>query len=203
MPIGVDWFDDGLHQLVPLTHDHQYADALLNTFRLAGPAPANRTHVFSSIRQVLTTLPTHHPGDIIYVLTDGEDDDTREGIGDITAQLMHSSTRLFAALLQYSEPGQVNDYLQSAQALERIVQGSGGDYFLGREPAGQVDEEVLQPARRANFALFESMIGDYKLTLRSGMPLPKAERLKLHVHSPKPGEKMKMVYPEKILPDCP
>jgi len=203
VPIEIEWFDDGLHQLVPLTRDHRYADALLNTFLRAGPAPRSRTHLFNAIMEALKTLPTHHPGDVIYALTDGEDNDTFVKTTDIAAELMRSSTRLFAALLQYSEPNEMNEYLRGAQALERIAQETGGDYFLGREPVGEVDEEVLQPARKANFALFESMMGDYSLTLVSPMALAKEGRLRLHVHAPKPGEKMKIVYPEEILPSCP
>lgn len=71
------------------------------------------------------------------------------------------------------------------------------------QDSAQVDDREFQLARNANFAMFQSMVGDYELTLTCGFPLTKAEKLRLRVHPKESRAKIKMVYPEAILPSCP
>jgi len=204
MPIGIYWFDTGLHQLVPLTRDHNYVDRELKTFLLTGPAPGSRTQILDAVDQVLKAVPTHHAGDIVYVLTDGEDNHSIENFGEVAKALAASSTRLFAGELQYGEPGEFRPEDLRQTELRRSAEKSGGSFFKLGQDIYQFDEEQFQLARRANFAMFESMVGDYELSLISGVPIAKPEKLKLHVH-PRSAitDKIKMVYPEAILPSCP
>jgi hypothetical protein len=205
MPIGIDWFDNDLHVLVPLTHDHEHVDEALNSFVLAGPAPMGRTHLFEAIHELLNALPTHRGGDVIYLLTDGEVDSSTE-TSAIAKELSTSSTRLFAAILRYHKPSELGlDPLRLPELeTKRAIVRSGGTYFELGDNAYGIDDAQLQTARQANFQLFQAMLGDYELTVIQDTALSKPERLRLRVQPRSAlNDKIRLFYPGEILPSCP
>jgi len=212
VPISIFSFDDSPRRLVSLTADRELVTSSLQQFLASSKESVRgRTALFDAIDVALSSLSPAQPGDLILLLTDGEDNKSRMDAGTLQKKLLNSETRLFALLLgpesgQFAIPEQ-----RGTTETERMVERTGG--VLARLPVPDDNGRHSQPAAltqeekktisQVSIWLAQNMIDSYRLTL---VPLQFSSdrgKLKLQVNVPQSNRKFRVAAPATVATKCP
>jgi hypothetical protein len=178
------------------------SDAVLKASEVEG-----LTALYATIFDAINEMKPAHPGDALYVITDGGDTGGKESIAHVTRELQSTGTRLFAFLL--------NDSLgmsRTAQALYDLAKDSGGltfivnPYSAGTGWAGsgfarryEYDEKKVSVVQADSRWAMAAMTNFY--ILKAGVEgSTKPEEWKLEIVD-QHGEKRKdvtLTYPQKL-----
>lgn len=146
-----------------------------------------RTPLWDNIDAALHMLNPPWEGDVIVVISDGNDNMSKLSEGDIRKELLASGVPLFAVIL--ARPHAATPEERTAPALLRdLADATGGLTAVG-------DPQPIHPG-----VLIRLLALQYEL--RVGAPyLEKPEKWKIEVTPANPAEKTRLVYP-RYLPPC-
>ncbi|PYX99202.1 MAG: hypothetical protein DMG64_19905 [Acidobacteria bacterium] len=207
IPVEVISFDTDILRLVSLDTARPQAIQTVTQF-FSGMVPKSRTRLYDSIHAALATLQPLRPGDLLYLISDGSDNVSRENGDQMQKELLQSRIRMFLNLLIPSDEQYRNDdEALWARNLTHMAEQTGGLYqtVVARESTemdlGQREKEALL---KSTLWMMQNMIEDYELTLISPQPLPSKAKLKLRVIPPQAtDEKFKVIAPPSIVTTCP
>lgn len=182
----------------------------------AAPAKVERRDgiIYSAIMEALNALKPAHPGDAIYIITDGWD---TGGVGErsqTVAKLQSNSVRLFAFLLTNAATGPLPDepdWIAEPTHLDEMARATGGLAFrLKEETAGKgwagsgffpsYSEQHSATFLRSTGRWVEGAMSDfYVLTVNAG-PFPNQQNWKLEIVDAQKKERKDVVlaYPNTI-----
>jgi hypothetical protein len=89
--------------------------------------PAGRTALYDSILEGLSLLSPLQPGDVICVVSDGEDNASKANARQVECALQSSGVRLFGIIL-LNPPGFRFDYSKPPAGLAEVSLQTGGSY---------------------------------------------------------------------------
>ena len=207
IPVELISFDTDILRLVFFDTARPQAIETAKQF-FSGVPPKSRTRLYDAIHAALATLQPFRPGDVLYLITDGSDNVSREDDGKVQKELLQSRTRVFLTLLTQPDWNYTNnDEDLGAKNLVQITQQTGGlsQTVAARElieaDLGQREKEALL---QTTFWMMQNMIEDYDLTLVSSQPLSGKAKLKLRATMPQGAdEKLKVIAPSSIMTTCP
>ena len=211
IPVSVHSFDDRPRQLVSLTADRKLVTSSLQQFLSSSAAPVRgRTALFDAIDAALSSLSPAQPGDLILVVTDGEDNNSRMDAGKVQKKLLNSETRLFALLLG-SEIVGTPAVRYGTPETEQMVERSGG--VVARLPVEDGDGRHSQPPKltqeeqntisQVSTWLVQNMIDSYRLTLMPAQLSSDRGKLRLQVTAPQSEGKFRIAAPATVAVKCP
>jgi von Willebrand factor type A domain len=212
-PIGVAVFADRMDRAVGLTTDRQQVEqelAELRAGRKLFPAGPRSTALWDAIRGGLAMFGTPQQGDVIYVITDGQDDSSRTEPTALERMLLSAGVRVFA--LELFDAGFPRGKSHGTQDFIEFVTTTGG-FALSPTRAQNVgsggDSYALtgksgQPTRlRMSLALqLQQIMAFERLDIELPEPLDKPHEWDLKVTNL--GElktrSVSVIYPRKLLP---
>jgi hypothetical protein len=211
IPVSVYFFDDKPRQLVSLTADRKLVTSSLQQFLFsAAEGVRGRTALFDAIDAALSSLSPAQPGDLILVVTDGGDNNSRMDAGKLQKKLLNSETRLFALLLGSESVG-TPAVRYGTPETEQMVERSGG--VVARLPVEDDDGRHSQPPKltqeeentisQVSTWLVQNMIDSYHLTLMPGQFSSDRGKLKLQVTVPQSEGKFRIAAPATVGVKCP
>jgi len=172
-----------------------------------------RTALYESILDALKSLNPTRPGDAIYVITDGGENDSRETKARIERALRATGVRLFAFLVAGAARREEEKF--GPGDLLELTRESGGfllstsadpfspDRFLHRNARFKYDDTVVEGVRSYTRLVRAEITSFYVLTLQPPEPSSKTASWKLEVVDAggRSRKGMAAVYPYQ-LPDC-
>lgn len=205
-PIGLIVFASKFHKVVPVSSNHQ---PVLDTIREMS-ALQNRqtgtTPLTNTLFEAIGMLMPAQPGDVVYLVSDGEDNQSKQSVADIQKAFLTRGIRLYGALLWSHHPASIN-----AEDFQNVAKNTGG--FVVNEtplpfqdgPFSWQDKYDVTPAHRALLAaaadqLYEEVFQAYRITVQTPA-FTKPERLKIEVVDPS-GARRKGVtlsYPAEMI----
>jgi len=211
IPVSVYFFDDKPRQLVSPTADRKLVTSSLQQFLFsAAEGVRGRTALFDAIDAALSSLSPAQPGDLILVVTDGGDNNSRMDAGKLQKKLLNSETRLFALLLGSESVGTPAERYGTPET-EQMVERSGG--VVARLPVEDDDGRHSQPPKltqeeentisQVSTWLVQNMIDSYRLTLMPGQFSSDRGKLKLQVTVPQSEGKFRIAAPATVAVKCP
>lgn len=124
-PIGFLLFDEQERERIPLQLDRAALARRLEGLRtLELPTKGSRrTAVYDAIHSALLMLNPPQFGDVVYAITDGEDNRSRQREGQLERGLLDRQARLFVFM-----PQNPADQLERYVGLQRIAKASSGTF---------------------------------------------------------------------------
>ena len=177
------------------------------------PADKSKEHtaLFGAVQKALGILRPTRPGDVIYIISDSEENASRKGRGDVEQALLAARVRVFASLLTLCNPEwRTSDNLPPRTPIaETLARATGGTVLhrCGLGPLGQetyvASSEEQRKLGAALMGLYRQMAEFYQLELGLPEPVNKPHEWKLELV---PGEGFspegfQLIYPQK-LPPC-
>ncbi len=161
-------------------------------------ASAGRTALLDALAEALRLLEPAHPGDSVYVITDGGDNVSKSTIDQIKNALACSAARLFFLLIREAdEPYRGLEYRYGPYLAYELAELTGGNVAA---PV-IVDREAVGAAARS---LYQQIMEFYLMEIDLPQPIDKRRRWSLKVvddHGKKtPG--VEIAYPRQLAP-CP
>ena len=178
--------------------------------RVCEQAQVNRsTALYDAISGALGSFGPLNFGDVIYAVTDGEDNASQTGPSKTKEALFTAGIRLFAVVLvpHHAVRGRVPADSEFDR-LHSMVEATGGDVLAFPYQGAWRPYSALNAKTRANAVdlalqcLCEEMGEFYRLELRSPITLDKPTKWKLEVieANGRPGRRVEVHYPEQLMP---
>lgn len=215
IPVGVTFFDDKIHQLVPVTTDRKLIrESLQQFFSSKESQPRGRTSLFDAIDAALSSLLPAIPGDLIYVVTDAGDNHSRDDPGKLEKKLLNSGTRLFALFLGPPSVQSVraSEDVDGQNRTERMIRLTGGIFarvpvpdenpLEQQKPAPLIQKDIDQLSQ-VSVWLMQNMVDSYDLTLVPPQTTSGRAKLKLQVAFPQRDTKFRVIAPTVVSVNCP
>jgi len=174
------------------------------------PSKSRRTALLDSLRRVLSVVGPLHPGDVVYLITDGGDNLSRTSATEVETAFLTSQVRLFVFLLmEQSALGYpVSRGRETPLSFRELVESTGG---------GLVSVSAGGEIGRRSFHLSEDEKAGVAVTLRHlydvmkqfswleiGLPeavnKPREWNLTLQHSSDATRKELRLLYPRKLLP---
>ena len=173
------------------------------------------TALWDALLEAVQILQPAMPGDVIYAITDGEDNYSRTRPTEIEHRLIASGVRMFINIpfifVKASDPFLVNlnptpEEFNAPREISKLTEAIGGAVFYGppsillQKPSP--DEKYLAQLSAAVAPLYEQMKNYYQLDIDLPVEVDKARASKLElVKTPDKKRKgLRLVYPRKLLP---
>jgi hypothetical protein len=211
IPIALAVFSDKVEKKVGFSQGRAAIEAELAALRARHKAMLKsepHTALWDSVLDALGMFGTPHLGDVIYAITDGEDNKSKYDYGKVEQVLASSGIRLFALLpLRGNLPLTVEE-LTGPQDLREAVAVTGGLLVsFGRiisplQLSTKRDSSALpQPALDA---LYREMAVFYRLDVELPEAVDKPRDWDLKLEAPGKNKKgWNLVYPRKLMPCAP
>ncbi len=209
--LGLLVFAGRMEDTLGLTQDRQ---AVLKRLAALGPdyQPPKRyrgTALFDAILEAVALLTPPQVGDVIYVITDVGENDSRTSSRRARRALLCAGVRLFAFVLPNHGLPLSRYVVGGGDVLKEWLQTTGGGAVVLRSTSGLTGEYKLNDKRQARMAaavyqLYDRMGEFYRLEVELPRALRKPRGWKLEVVD-EHGEKrkdLKVIYPRRLA-TCP
>jgi hypothetical protein len=193
VPVGLAIFGGKVVSIVIPTTDRRVFHAGIKRIRdeAKGTRPRGLTALYDALIASLTLPAKLRRGDVIYLISDGSDNTSKDSLSGIQGALLASGGRLFAALLRSPS--------HSERRVGRLfarfaIQASGGDSFeVPADPGNWGVTLSFQSQEIANF---------YNLLLNPLPPVDKPRDLELNLTGLDKGTLKGLVfhYPQRLIP---
>lgn len=173
--------------------------------------PEERSGPLAAVQKALSILSPARPGDVIYVISDSEENAGRRGRGEVEQALFAARVRVFATLLTLCNPGwRTSDDLPPRTPIaETLATVTGGTVLhrCGLGPTGKetyvANAEEQRKLGAALMGLYRQMAEFYQLEVALPEPVNKSHdwTLRLVAGDGFSPEGFRLIYPQK-LPPC-
>ena len=208
VPIEVLRFDDKPQKIAAF--DQRRAAVVAATVQMfSSDPPKGRTRLYDGLHVALATLQPLQPGDLMFVVTDGNDNESGEDAGKLRRELLHSRVRLFGLLLSSDSGPPMGSVQMNGIQLQQLVRDTGGTLSTIIAPESPQLRRTLQQrdidhVRARSSWLLRSMIDGYGLTLVPSEQVSRSAKLKIAVTVPELKDgKFTAIAPVSIESDCP
>jgi hypothetical protein len=185
------------------------------------PRKTRRTALFDAVESARGALGVFEFGDVIFAVTDGDDNMSRTKPKRVEQDLVRAGVRLFSALVPRVRlfsallPGeglgtrtQIPAYTEGVIRLLSMIEATGGDllafpYGAASEPYPYIKAKTKDEATRVAFhRLFEEVGEPYRLELKLPETLDKPTKWNLEVldGKGKPNRQVEVHYPQQLMP---
>jgi len=184
--------------------------AALPANRALAPQGQRKTALYDAVARALQLLEPPQMGDVIYVITDGEDNCSKTTRSQIERQVLGREVRVFSFLLlqPFSERVRTPKEADGLMDLASLVEETGGGKlqlisagFVGR-PRFWQSREQKEAALAAAKRLYQQMGVFYRLELELPQLVDKPRRWKLEVVNEKGKRRheVAVLYSRHLLP---
>lgn len=183
----------------------------LNTQKPPAEPPKELTAPLAAVRKAVSLLSPPKPGDVIYVISDSEENANRDGRESVERMLLSARVRVFATLLTLCSPEwrTADNLAPRTPIAEALAKLTGGTVLhrCGLGPTGKETYVAGAPEQRKLAAglmgLYRQMAEFYQLEVALPEPISRSREWILRLV---PGEGFspegfQLYYPQK-LPPC-
>ncbi len=203
--IALDVFSRRIDQTIDFAKDRAPVLKRLDDMRAQGGVRTEenrRTALWDSTLQALKLFGPTRMGDVIYAITDGDDNQSHATRGQVENTLRASGVRFFA----------LHDFFQASQmqiqpedlggSLEKVAKATGGQVVRPYSVSAGGRIMLFEPAhlRVALDRMYVSMAQFYRVEIKLPEPLDGAQDLGLEVMDRKRGGKFDLEYPRRFVP---
>jgi von Willebrand factor type A domain len=144
LEIAAAFFDHEIEKVIRPTTNHNEIAGEVQALNGIG---RGRTAIFDAISQSVSVFDGLEVGDVLYLITDGEDNLSRSDPRDVARSLEAAGIRLFCFKLKYDRPGNYQTGFELN--LEKIVQDTGGLTVTYAPTEGALIDKNGRPSRAA------------------------------------------------------
>ncbi|MSO18910.1 MAG: hypothetical protein EXQ56_00350 [Acidobacteria bacterium] len=171
--------------------------------------PPNKNRTTGLRDTILDAIKLFGPsgdGDVIYLITDGEDNASRRSADEVRRALVAVGIRLFAITL--SEPTAMNDrtyyYPDDLDEVEEMVKATGGWMLrMPRTLDPNMPKHVKEAIRPRITAMYKQIKEFYRLELKLPTPPGRRRNWKLEiVDSTRFNKKQNVLFYQREFPTC-
>ncbi len=210
MDIGLAIFSGRMFPLVDPTKDHQKligeVEALLANRRLIEEKLTAGTALWDSILQASGMFRRSQAGDVIYVITDGADNQSIANSRVVARTLAATGVRLFCFGIANSEWLKLRtaDQVTGATELTRVMEGTGGWGMAATVAEWDAFRETRMPEgfERAMNLQYRQLANFYRVNLELPEPISQPQQWKLlltGMDEPKTRD-LELIYPAQLMP---
>jgi hypothetical protein len=173
------------------------------------PRKTRRTALYDAIASARGTLEVPDFGDVIYVVTDADDNKSRTKPKKVEDQLLTAGIRLFAVVIgpQFSTRGRAPEN-EGTYQLHSMVEAAGGNvltypYEATSQPYPYIKAKTSADAVNLVLQRLYQQMGEfYRLDLRLQETVDKPTKWKLEVIDAKgkPNRRVDVHYPQRLMP---
>lgn len=172
------------------------------------PSRSRRTALFDSLRRVLSLVGPLHPGDVVYLITDGGDNLSRTSATEVETVFLTSQVRLFAFLLMERSALGYPFSRNAPLSFREFVESTGGG-LVSVSAGGEIGRRSfhLSEGEKAGVAVTLRRLYDemkefswLEIGLPEAVNKPREWNLRLQHSSDATRKELRLLYPRKLLP---
>lgn len=178
----------------------------LGTFHAKMPPGKHSTALWDSLKAVISDFGSPRVGDSIFLITDGEDNESSVRFRAVERAILASGLRVFASYFDSPDGGPRPEERLGVSELRDLVQETGG-YQLVIDAPLQVPKAGISMSGNSNAELqlehqARQLVAYYNVEVELPERLDKSSGWKLKATGPKHGELL-MFYPRELMPCSP
>ena len=177
----------------------------LGTLEKNVPEAGRRTALWDALQQVSQIFPDGETDKVIFLITDGGENNSRTQVSDAKVRLLEAKARMFTLLLDEipltaREAGRDSMLGLSESIGGRLFRfGNNPPFFSTLTRKWNSDPATLREATSFGSYVYAMSSIYYRVVLALGAPLQKRTKLTLEVAGPD-GKKLSAFYPHQLLP---
>lgn len=198
LEIAAGFFDHQIEKVIRPTTNHNEIAGEVQALNGLG---RGRTAIFDAISQSVSVFDGLEVGDVLYLITDGEDNLSRSDPRDVARSLEAAGIRLFCFKLKHDRPSDQQTGFELN--LEQIVQDTGGLTVTYAPTEGALIDKNGRPSRAATELReqYRQMLTFDLLTIDLPEILDRPQPWKLSfTGSDEERRKLTILYPRLLMP---
>lgn len=152
--IGMAWFSDKVERRIQPSNDREILKNEVEQLRKSGPLlrkERRKTALWDALGESFKMIDQPELGDAIYVITDGEDNESKATPDDITPRLVAAGVRVFT--LEFASRIRTEGETLNAVSLRQVVKDTGGFSLLTPHSASRAVSNQLEGFLSAQYRL--------------------------------------------------
>lgn len=207
--LGLITFDVTVHGKLAFSLSRQQLTAeIVDLQQRATKLPRGETALLDAVETALDTIPNPSPGDVIFGITDGEDNSSHVRRKKLEHRLQQVGVRLFLFLLR-DYPNTL--YEPATEDIEQLAAATGGSVLSvranvrgsmlsGHTSDFQLTAGQLRAVDKDVHVMFGLIEHPYLAQVKMPEDFTSPRPLKLTFSDPKYGKSLRLTYPREIVP---
>jgi len=193
-------------QVVPLTEETERIQTALMSLvdrSKASYKVGSKTALWDSIRDASEFLESPTEGDVIYVLTDAQDNASKIRVGDVEKILVSRGIRMFSFRIEEPDAGFTADEYVKVQDFNELVKVTGGTEVAISQSKVEIKSPFLdksgKPTRLASLLAvqYQLLPARYELMIETNAATQQSTGWKLEVTGLREQDLL-VVYPQRL-----